>query len=147
MRVINYVIDASVGVKWFSLEENRLQALKILNDLEKGKCKLFAPELLLYEVINALWKGKRLGVEDLKIATNDLLEIGIRFCPISQFLAYQAIEFMVKYDLTFYDAVYGALAFFNNAPLISANPKHHKKIKEIKVIPIEKYQKFKNFKK
>ena len=138
MPAASFVIDASVAVKWFSLEPGRRQAIKILKKLEKGKWELLAPEILLYEVVNALWKGKRLEIKDIKKAIDDLSEIGIQLQQLNKFLAHQAIEFMVKYNLTFYDAVYGALAFLSNIPLISANPKHHKKIKEIKVLALDK---------
>ena len=138
-RNANFVIDASVAVKWFSQEAHRLKAIKILKKLEHDQYHLIAPELLLYEVTNALWKGKRLNSEDIKSVVNDILNMGIEYYQLDKFLSFQAIDFMIKYDLTFYDAVYGALAFSVNIPLISANPKHHKKIKEIKVIDIAKF--------
>lgn len=135
---INYIIDASVAVKWFSEEENRIKAVKILNNLEKRKWVLLAPELLIYEITNALYKGKKLKSKDIKLAINNLFNIGIDYYQLDKVLVYQAVEFMVNYNITFYDSVYGALAFQYNAPLISANPKHHQKIKEIKVIDIAK---------
>lgn len=42
--------------------------------------------------------------------------------------------------ITFYDAAYLALAAFMDAPLISANPKHHKKMNGVAVIPLEKWR-------
>lgn len=138
VKTISFVIDASVAVKWFSLEPHRRQAIKVLQGLERKKYEVTAPELLLYEIINALWKGKKLEIQSIKKAINDLSETEIRLQQLDKFLAYQAAEFMVKYNLTFYDAVYGALAFLLKIPLISANPKHHQKIKEIKVMALNK---------
>lgn len=136
MKIINFVVDASVVVKWFSDEENRSNALKILKNLEKEKCSLLAPELLVYEVTNALYKGKHMESKDIKFAIESILDIELDYYYLDKELVNQAIDFMVNYNITFYDAVYGALSFLHNAPLISANPKHHKKIKEIKVVDI-----------
>lgn len=138
MKTVNFVVDASVAVKWFSEEENRSKALKILKNLEKGKYALLAPELLMHEVANALYKGKHLENKDIKFAMDSILDIEIDYYQLDKILIYQAVDFMTSYNITFYDAVYGALSLLYNAPLISANPKHHKKIKEIKVIDIAK---------
>lgn len=138
MKAVNFVIDASIVVKWFSEEENRFKALKILKNLEKEKYALLAPEILIYEVANALYKGKHLENKDIKSAMDSILDIEIDYYQLDKVLIYQAVDFMVNYNITFYDAVYGALSLLHNAPLISANSKHHKKIKEIKVIDIAK---------
>ena len=48
------VIDASVIVKWFVAEKGSDYALKLRDMYISGEIKIAAPELLLYEVLNAV---------------------------------------------------------------------------------------------
>jgi predicted nucleic acid-binding protein len=52
---MNYVIDASVSVKWFIPEIYEQEATKLL----KGKHIFHVPELLLPEFSNIIWKKVR----------------------------------------------------------------------------------------
>jgi predicted nucleic acid-binding protein len=47
-----YVVDASVAVKWFVPEPHTQAALRFLN----GDHQLMAPDLLVPEIGNTLWK-------------------------------------------------------------------------------------------
>ena len=49
-----YVLDASVVIKWFSEEEYTDIAVKLRDGFFKGCNELVVPDLLLYEVSNAL---------------------------------------------------------------------------------------------
>ena len=129
-----FIVDASVAVKWFFQEIYSDKALILLENLQKNKIKVFAPELLLYEVGNALGKGKRLDRERVLGALHVLFQSRIKFFPMEESLMEIAVRFMLEYDITFYDASYGALAFSLGIPLLTANPKDQKKIKEIEVI-------------
>ncbi|MBI4363574.1 MAG: PIN domain-containing protein, partial [Candidatus Doudnabacteria bacterium] len=74
---------------------------------------------------------------ELIVSSLDILtESGIQFQNLDFEVYKVAINLMVAYDLTFYDAVYAALAQLFQAPLLTANPKDHKKIKEIKVVEL-----------
>lgn len=128
-----YVIDASVAVKWFSEEPRREKALEISQSAKLGDIRVFAPKLLMYEVGNALWKGKKFNVHQLQRALFSLLETNIEFSPLEKDIIGSAAFFTTKYDITFYDASYVALAYELHIPLISENPKDHGKIKEIEV--------------
>jgi predicted nucleic acid-binding protein len=48
------VIDASVAIKWFSEEEGSDRALAVRNDHIDRRKTLVAPDLLVYEIANAL---------------------------------------------------------------------------------------------
>ena len=54
------IVDASVAVKWFLLEPKREPAKQLLD----GGERLAAPELILAEVANALWRRVILGESD-----------------------------------------------------------------------------------
>lgn len=129
-----FVIDASAVVKWFSREIGHKSAKSLLRKLEIQEIKLFTSDLLLYEVGNALFKGKKFKASQVNEAFFLLKEIPITFLGLDPGRIETSTALMEHYDLTFYDAIYAALSKEFNAPLISANPKDHKRIKEIKVI-------------
>jgi predicted nucleic acid-binding protein len=54
---MNYVIDASVSVKWYIPEIYEQEATRLL----KGKHRFHVPELILSEFANILWKKVRRG--------------------------------------------------------------------------------------
>jgi predicted nucleic acid-binding protein len=54
---VNVVIDASVAIKWFVPEPLSDQAERLLD----GGDSLFAPDFLLIEFGNIIWKKVRLG--------------------------------------------------------------------------------------
>lgn len=49
---MNFVVDASVAIKWFVEEELRAEA----RDLTRRSEDLFAPDFILAEISNVLWK-------------------------------------------------------------------------------------------
>jgi predicted nucleic acid-binding protein len=128
-----YVVDASVAVKLFCLEEGSSMARAMLEKGQMGKIRLFAPDLLLYEVGNALGRGKRLGGKEIAEALDLLLRSSIEFLELTERIIEHASSFMERYKLTFYDASYAAFAYEWGIPLISANLKDHSKITEVKI--------------
>ena len=132
-RIHNYVIDASVAVKWFCEEPRREAALEISRRAKLGTIGVYAPNLLLYEVGNVLWKGKKFNANQLQRALFSLLETNIEFFTLERDTIETAALFTAMYDLTFYDASYAALAYKFGIPLISENPKDQGKVKEIEV--------------
>ncbi|MEM1980534.1 MAG: type II toxin-antitoxin system VapC family toxin, partial [Candidatus Caldarchaeum sp.] len=62
------VLDANVAVKWFNVEPLRKEALTIRSKYASGEIDLIAPDLLHYEVANALRYNPRFGIEDVKTA-------------------------------------------------------------------------------
>ena len=134
MQFTKAVVDASVAVKWFSPEIHALEAERFLEAAHKGLLTLYAPSLLLYELGNALGKGKRFSGENIVIALGVLFNSPIEFVPPTTVLMQAAVRMMTTYHLTFYDATYGALAYSLGVPLITADPKDQGKIKEIRVV-------------
>lgn len=129
----NYVIDASVVVKWFCEEPGRKVALEISRSAKLGNIGVYAPDLLLYEVGNVLWKGKEFNADQLQRAVCSLLETNIEFFALEKDSIETAAKLSATYGITFYDASYAALAYKFGIPLISENPKDHGRIKEIEV--------------
>ena len=57
----------------------------------------------------------------------------LRFVALDVSMMEHSATFADKYGITFYDAVYAALALRENAILLTANPKDQGKISEIKI--------------
>jgi predicted nucleic acid-binding protein len=71
-----YVLDASVIIKWFSVEEYTDTAIEIRNKFFKGTYELAAPDLILYEVSNALRFNPKFDEDDVIEAINSLFDVG-----------------------------------------------------------------------
>jgi predicted nucleic acid-binding protein len=135
------VIDSSVAVKWTnSLNENLLdQADIIFDEVEAGKIQLFAPELLRYEVGNALL-NKKLELPQSKASLTSLYAVPIHYIVETEKQAYETMEIAHTCNITYYDASFISLAQKYECPLVTNNPKHQKKYPGVKVIPLKEYK-------
>ncbi len=136
------IVDSSVAVKWLS-DQNEMylsQAYEILSKAEKGTIEIALPELAKYEICNALL-NKNMG-EGVNVPISTLFNLLINFVPLDKELAQNTMEIAMTDKITFYDAAFLALAKKLEAPLITDNPKHQKKLHtpEIKVIALKNYR-------
>jgi len=104
------VLDASVILKWFVDEEDSVQALRIRDEFYNGNREIIVPDLLLFEVSNALRYNPSFTVEEIKEAMRTIFDVGIEIITPTYSLLASAIELAKKLDVTCYDAVYLALA-------------------------------------
>lgn len=112
------VVDASVAVKWFVCEEGSERALALA-----GEDTLIAPELVVAEVANTLWKltargvigppQAEAGVAELLSAYDELYPLG----PLSS----RAFGMAVALSHPVYDCFYLALAEIQRATLVTAD--------------------------
>jgi len=116
-------IDSSVAVKWFSEEADTGKALALREAAFAGECRLEAPDLLLYEIGNALRFNSRLEAGDVVLALEALIGIGIVFHPAEGPLLSSAVELAFRHGLTVYDGCFVALAGILGVPLITADEK------------------------
>jgi predicted nucleic acid-binding protein len=102
------VVDSSVVIKWFVPEVHSEDALRYLDpDLERD-----APELLLAEVSNILWK--KVGRGDLTAGeaesiARDIGQADINIHPMRP-LFIPGLRFALTTSRTAYDSIYLALA-------------------------------------
>lgn len=118
------VVDSSVIIKWFNDEEGSEEAGKILEEIRTGETVVYCPELAKYEVTNALIKGKGLRGKKVRTILKGFYEIPILYVPDQLELANRAARLAVSRGITYYDAVFEALAKGRKIKLITANPKH-----------------------
>jgi predicted nucleic acid-binding protein len=135
-----YVIDASIAIKWFCEESGRDEALELLRKSKQGEIILSAPEFIIHEVGNVLLKGKKFDALQVLRALTALQKANIEFVVLKKSTIEYTVTFGVKYGLTFYDASYAALAYELQAFLISENPKDYAKVEEIEVLGLQGLQ-------
>lgn len=112
------VVDASVAVKWLLPEPDRPLARRLLTEGEP----LCAPDLVLAEVGNALWKNVRRGMPAGPLREGwDILPSCFRsLVPMAE-LAGEALALALRHDHPVYDCFYVALARRESAPLVTAD--------------------------
>lgn len=115
------VIDASVAVKWFVRELGSDQAILLRDGLIEGKVNLVAPDLLLYEVVNALQFHRNLSLNMLKENVGALLSLDLDLAPPSSELLKTASTIAERHGLTVYDSTYLALAQSLSTSLVTAD--------------------------
>ena len=115
------ILDATVAVKWFTMEPLRDKALIIRNKYVDGELDLEAPSLLYYEVANALRYNPRFGIEEVRSAVRALEDLAITIYDFKGELASRAVELAYRFGITVYDAAYVALAAIRNATLYTAD--------------------------
>jgi predicted nucleic acid-binding protein len=116
---MSIVIDASVVAAAFFPEPAQPAAAALLADGQE----LFAPDLLLAEVANVIWKRHGRGEIDAAEA-HDLLADMLRLpidCTPSVELIEAALELAVAVRRTVYDSLYLALAVREGAVMVTGD--------------------------
>ncbi|MEM2945925.1 MAG: type II toxin-antitoxin system VapC family toxin [Thermoproteota archaeon] len=134
------VLDASVVVKWFTKEEYSMQALAVKTKYEAGEVDIVAPQLLIYEVVNALRYNPAFGSNELRRAVHDLEDMQITLYPFEADLAELTVEQAYRFGLSIYDAAYVALAFRLNSKYYTADIEVVKKTSSQHIRHISEYQ-------
>jgi predicted nucleic acid-binding protein len=131
-----FVLDTSVVLKWFSeFGENDLpQAIQLRQALLEGSVLLTVPELLFYELSNALRYNPSLSSKDVQEALDSVIDMGLVVKGVDKRVMADAISIAFKYGVTVYDAYFLALSRIERKPLIIADYKFAEKVKASKEI-------------
>ena len=125
-----WVVDASVAFAWFVAVPNAEQAALLL--AAPPGTLLLAPDLVLVELLNAAWKGRRLGAitsEQFQVLASRASEPFSRLFPASALLA-RAAHWCRELDHPAYDCLDVALAERERATLITADQRLLRKLQE-----------------
>jgi predicted nucleic acid-binding protein len=117
------VIDASVAIKWFVTEPFSNQARQVLTAYEEGHVVLHAPDILISEFANTIWKKQLfqgLTAPDAKeiLAAFRKLEFTL---TSGLSLVEDAYQLAITNRRSFYDSLYLALSIRQNCNLVTAD--------------------------
>ena len=117
------VVDSSVAIKWFVEEPYSIEARKILAKYETDDLVLHAPDLIIAEVANTIWKKQRLQLLEPADAIEVLnsfrkIELSLSSCAS---LVSDAHQLAVSHQRTVYDMMYVALSRMRNCSFVTAD--------------------------
>lgn len=119
-----YVIDASVVLKCFLPESDTVAADLLLEKFLNDEASLIAPDVLLVEIANALWKRvvlrKELTAQEATLVYRDLLTMPLSLIPADT-LAESALQLAMKHRHPVYDALYCTLAIERQCDFVTAD--------------------------
>jgi len=116
-----FVIDASVGLKWFIEESRSTAARKIL---EKGT-GFIVPNIFIPEICNVVWKkikNQEVTAEQGQAIVTSLPAVIDHIVPTAE-LAQRAFDLAVQFNHPVYDCLYLALAERESSTLITDDAK------------------------
>lgn len=132
-----WVVDASVGIKLFVVEEFSEVADRFFERLAADPpAHFYVPDLFYVECANILWKYTRRFDYPAENARQDVQALQtLALHPVSTAgLIEPALALALAYDLTVYDASYAALAQQLQLPLITADTRLQHKLRGSGVI-------------
>jgi predicted nucleic acid-binding protein len=123
--VSKFVIDASIAVKWVVEEDGTAEALTL-----RQRAKLIAPELLIAECANILWKKVRLdelSKAEALTAARLLQAADIELLPM-RFLFEATTRMSIEIDHPAYDCIYVVMAVENKCQFVTADQRLLRKL-------------------
>ena len=125
----NFLLDTSVVMKWFVSEEKSQRAWQVQNDYLNGRCDLSVPELVLYEVANALkFTSPLLTGEKIKEKIESLIKLKINIYPFDYDILQLSVDLALERDITVYDAYFLTLARETDSIFITSDEKLYDRI-------------------
>ncbi len=98
------VVDSSVAIKWYVPQPYSTESRKILEEYEKNKLSLFAPDLIYAEIGNIVWKIQRfqeLSPDNAENILNAFQSLSITLVP-SKVLLKEAYKLAARYRRSVY---------------------------------------------
>lgn len=133
MAPVALIPDASVVVKWFAPEPDRAAAVRLRDLYLAGELDLVIPDLLYYEVANALRFSRLVPPGDAADSLADLFAMELLEEPLTERLAVDAWRVAHEAGITFYDAAYLAVARKRNGVVVTADREFVRKARSRRV--------------
>ena len=122
------VLDASIAVKWYLLDEEHAQEAAVIFDrMSDGDIEVIVPSHFHAEVSNAVRnavRGRRSTVDDARDALKNFRALMIPSIPLEEILI-NGLEYALRFDCAFYDALYLTLAEQIGCPFVHADRRLH----------------------
>lgn len=134
------IVDSSVIVKWLNDydEKDVNKADQLLVDFQNKKIEIYVPELVKYEIGNALL-NKGMNIVQTQKALEYFYLIPLKFIIEDTENSNLTIRIAREEKITYYDACFISLAIKLKGMLVTANPKHQKIDKHYKIIDLKGY--------
>jgi len=140
-----YVVDASVASRFLLIEDLSDKAELVLESFLGGALDLKAPELVVYEVGNTLWKAVKQGFIDFSVAEEKFsyfLGLRIDSIELNEEDARETLKWGVENNATYYDSVYVEASNKIGATLLTADDFLYEKArKHIPTLHLRDYRK------
>ncbi len=118
-----FVLDASVGCKWFLTESGTAEAMQLLQSCAAGEIGIAAPAHFVHEVLAVVRREH--GSQKVVPAWECLVEAGLDVVPLTGDVVAGAARQCELLGCTFYDALAPAVAHLLGATLVSADARAH----------------------
>jgi predicted nucleic acid-binding protein len=130
------VLDASIVLKWFVEEEGSEKALQILDEHVRGAAPIVIPDLLLYEIGNALKFSGGFAEQEVGEVFAALWSLDLFIVAPQPEIILSAVSLSFMFGLSLYDAAYIALAKEMGVALVTADKKLFKKTADLKFVEL-----------
>lgn len=128
------VLDTSVVFKWCrqpSEEPLVPQALVLLDQYLNGEIEIHVPDLLFYELGNTIKRKNDLLQGNAETILRDVFALGLTVHTLESTVATSTLRMALRYDATFCDVTFVALAESIRCNLITADRKLHQKLRTL----------------
>lgn len=130
-----YVLDTSVVVKWFSTDEQGVDnAIALRQHMLEGTCSIVIPELLVYELANALRHNPNFTARDVQESMDSVFDMGLDVRKVDNAVITCAIDIAYRFMVTVYDAYSLALAQIEKISFVTADYKFWGRVKDCRGI-------------
>jgi predicted nucleic acid-binding protein len=119
-----FVLDASVGVKWFRAERHSLEAREFLRAATDGSARVAVPTHFVHEVLSVIERRDHVPARVLE-AWDIVAESGVDIVPLTDEVVREAVVQCDALGCSFYDALAPAVASLLGATLVSADVRAH----------------------
>lgn len=122
----SFVVDASVGAKWFlpaTGEPLAREAQDLLDHYTRGQIRLLVPDLFWAELGNVLWKAAvqgRITQSEAEASIANARQLGLLALPVVDLLM-QALTVAFASGRSVYDSTYVAAAIRGKVQLLTAD--------------------------
>ncbi len=102
----------------------------------EGNIEIVVPDLILYEISNALRFNRAFDLDDVSNAINSLFDMDIEIMVPTREILKEALGFTFEYNITAYDASYVAFAKELGCDLITADRKMVDRLSELNFVKL-----------
>jgi len=140
---LEYVVDASVGIKLFVDESDSAIAAALFDQLvATPPARFYVPDLFYIETASILWKYVRrfaFSITGAREALRALSALDLASVSTSHLIG-DALPIAVEHDVTAYDACYVALADALDVPLVTADKRlaHALRDTQYRIVPLHR---------